>query len=288
MQSSKFQDYIAACDTLKARHRCKLSNIFLDNYGLHQKLTQKDCQLHATSGALFLLIPYHSNAYYDCLYLAADADRLNEGLESLLGNIHLDQDIRASIVAKEPMAGGLAGMFQHQGFELTKKLIRTQSTQAAPARLKAMGMFAEEYQDCMSFAILQDAEEILEILKENFDLVADNIPELEAIRENILQKQVVVLRQDGKIASLRYFRFINNTYHGLYEVTREEYRNGAFYMALMFFAFEHFEALGKQNVRSLGWVDASREKLWKHYQKIDRFADGVVIYNMLLKHQSSV
>ncbi len=280
MQHATFESFSAAHDALKARRRCTVTNLFLDGHALRALLAEKTCLLHVAGGAIFLLIPYHE-IYYDCLYLAADGMSFAEGLRQLLESYHEPLALRGSSVGKEPQAGEVAELFRQHGFVLTKKLLRMQLKRAPEKVLNAMRPYADEYRDCMSFADPGDAEEILELLKEEFDLVADNLPELSAIREHILRGEVAVLRQDAKIASLHYFHMHKNALHSLYDVTRKEYRREGFFMALASFVQDHFTKQSKKNVRALGWRDASRQKLVKHAKKSNQQPDDVVIYNML-------
>jgi hypothetical protein len=295
MHLATFDAFSVAYDALKARRRCKLSNLFWDSFSLRGLLAHKACPLYMTEGTLFLLIPYH-DVYYDCLYLAIDEKALEAGLVELLSLYHGPLGIRASIIAKEPAAGDVAEIFRRQDFVLTKKLLRMRLAGSSKKILNAMRLFADEYRNCMflgepgaayeyrdrvSFADLDDAEEILEILKENFDLVADNLPELAAVRENIIRQQIAVLRRDGIIASLHYFYLHHNTLHLLYDVTRKEYRREGFFMLLAAFMHEHFTKQGRKDMRVLGWRDAGRRKLLSHARKSNEHPDGIVIYNML-------
>lgn len=280
MQPATFESFSAAHDALKGQRRCTVTNLFLDSHALRVLLAEKTCPLHVAEGALFLLIPYHE-AYYDCLYLAADGIAFAEGLRQLLESYHEPLALRGSSVGKEPQTGEVADLFRQHGFVLTKKLLRMQLKRAPEKILNAMRPYADEYRECMSFAVPEDAEEILDLLKEEFDLVADNLPELSAIREHTLRQEIAVLRRDGKIASLHYFHMHMNALHSLYDVTRKEYRREGFFMALASFVQDHFIKQGKKNVRALGWRDASRQKLVKHAKKSNQQPDEVVIYNML-------
>ncbi|MCH5277957.1 MAG: hypothetical protein J1E80_09035 [Desulfovibrionaceae bacterium] len=271
--------FSAAHDALKARTRCGLTNLFQDSRDLRDLLDAKPCLLHEADKALFLLIPYHET-YYDCLYLAADGGALADGLRQLLAAYHGPLALRGSCVGKEPQAGEAAELFRQQGFRLTKKLMRTQLEAAPEKILNAMRPYADEYRDAMSFARPDDAEEIFALLREEFDIVADNLPELSAIREHIRQGKIAVLRWNNTIASLRYFHVHKNTIHNLYDLTRREYRREGFFMALAFFVYEHIRK-EKKALRAFGWRDISREKLVKYARESNQICDGVFIYHML-------
>lgn len=278
MQHATFEQFSAAHDALKARVRCTLTNLFQDGHELRVLLAEKKCLLHTAEKSLFLLVPYH-DAYYDLLYLAADAPTLEDGLRELLKAYTEPLALRGSCIGREPQAGDMAEIFRSQGFALTKKLLRMRATPPPQKILDAMRPYAEEYRDCMSFAGPEDAEEIFALLKEEFDIVADNLPELESIRQNILKKGVAVLRWENTIASLMYFQKHKNTIHGLYDVTRRQYRRQGFFMALVIFLKDHDEP--RQKLRVYGWRDAARQKLVKYAKENNQLPDGIVIYNML-------
>jgi len=280
MKPALYTEFSDIYDKLKLSYQCKVSNIFFDSKTLQSIIKNKNCLLHTTNRSVFLLIPYH-NIYYDCIYLSIDKNSLREDINNIISNFPENFSCRASIIGKEPYAEEGSSCFKYNGFILTKKLIRMRLNRASSDIIEIMRPYEQEYRACMSFAKIDDAEEILKILKEEFDIVADNIPEIEKIRNDIKNRQIVILKKDNQIASLQYFNFYNNTLHSLYDVTRKEYRREGFFMALAVFVDDYFTALGKKNVRALGWRDAAKQKLVKHARKSNQHPDGVVIYNML-------
>lgn len=281
MQHATFEDFSNMHDALKTRCRCSLGNLFLDRHALHELLEKKTCLLHAEDHSLFLLVPMHG-AYHDCFYMAKDADALESGMTTALAQYQEALPIRASVVGKEEESDAVAALLQRQGFALIKKLLRFRLPQAKENILEAMRPYAEEYKEYLSFATKEDAEEALEILRENFDLMGDNIPELEDIQKHIAKGQVAVLRQGGRIASLQYFSIQHGTFHSLYDVTRKEYRGGnGFFLGLAYFIHTHLLAQGRQYQRVLGWRDAAKQKLVKHAKKSNQHLDGIVIHNLL-------
>ena len=280
MRDATFELFASMHDALKARHPCTLCNIFQDSLALRKLLAEKPCLLHKAERAFFLLIPYHEY-YHDCLYLAADIAALEEGLEGLLTAYCSPLAIRGSVIGKERLAEEVALAFQRQGFRLEKKLLRMLLGKAPEKIRKALLVFVEEYRNSVSFARPDDAEEVLEILLESFDLVADNIPELSAIRENIAKQQVAILRRDDKILSLNYFDYSNGQIRSLFDVTRKEYRKEGLFLAIQVFLKNYFTALNMNVLRFVGWRDVTAIKLLKHSEESNQHVDGVVIYNML-------
>lgn len=279
MRTATLETYSAAHDALKSRHPRLSGNIFMDAPRLEAAFTSKRCLLHESDNSLFLLIPRHS--FHDVLYLTGDAGRLPGELAGCLADWPVEQALRVSVIGREPEAGAMAAQFQKAGFFPLKKLLRTRLRLPEANILAAMRPFAEEMRDQLGYARHGDEAEILEILRESFDPMGDNLPELAEISERIDEGCVAVLRQGGKILSLKYFTVQGGVLHSLYDVTRKEYRGGnGFFMALAVFVQEELEARGVNCARSLGWRDATQKKLLRHAKKSNQHADGIVIYNM--------
>lgn len=279
MRAATLETYSAAYDTLRTRHPRVAGNIFLHAARLAQMFNSKKCLLETTETSLFLLVPRHM--FHDLLFLTADAASLPEALGTWLPDWPETAPLRVSVIGREPEAGAMAGEFETAGFSLVKKLLRMRLELPDEKLLQAMRPFAEEVRDLLGFAQPGDEAEILDILRESFDPMGDNLPELEEIRECINKRGIAVARKDGRILSLHYFGVQSGVHHSFYDVTRREYRGGTgFFMALAVFVHDELAARGIRCSRSLGWRDAARKKLLRHAQKSNQTPDGIVIYNM--------
>lgn len=279
MRAATLETYSAACDALKARYPRLEGNIFLDASRLAALFSAKPCLLEETESALFLLTPRHS--FHDVLFLTGDAGELSKALEEWLPAWPEDHPLRVSVIGRDPGAGALAARFETAGFGLVKKLLRTRVRLPEGRMLAAMRPFAEEARDLLGYARHGDEEEILEILRESFDLMGDNLPELAEIRERIDEGGIVVARKEGRILALNYFAVQSGVLHSFYDVTRKEYRGGGgLFMALAVFMRDELEARGVPYTRGLGWRDAAQKRLLRHALKNDQRPDGIVIYNM--------
>lgn len=279
MKHATFTLFSQEYDALKARRRCALSNIFQDRAALESLLERKRCLLFSTEGCLFLFAPFH-DAFHDCLYLAADLPALEDGLARARADF--PAPVRVSVAGREPLAGEQARVFQAQGFELRKELLRTRLRKPAPRIIEAMRALAgDELFREISFAVPGDEEEILAMLREEFDVVGDNLPELATIREDIARRHIAVLRRGGRIASLHYFQRNRATLHALYDVTRREFRKEQMFTAVSLFVHDALEKEEGKNVRVFGWRDVSKKRLVRHAKKTEQETDGVRIYNLL-------
>lgn len=283
MQKATFENFSRAYDNLKSGSGCAITNIFQFGNELQKTLERKDCLMHSTQDSIFLLVPTH-DIYYECFFVASNKNSLSKELATVLPLVPKSHLIRASIIGKEHQAEEIYQIFVCNNFSLIKKLLRIKLTATNKKIMEAMRPFTEEYRDCIAYAKDGDEDEIQEILRDNFDTVGDNIPDKIDIRDHIAENKIVVLRQDGKIASFFYFDVHGNVLHSLYAVTRKEYRGGnGFFMAISYFAYEDFFKRGIKFNRSLGWIDATEKKLLKNAKERQGNWDGVVIYNMLHK-----
>lgn len=279
MHTATLETYSRAYDALKSRRPRLSGNIFLDASRLESAFKNRPCLLHEADNCLFLFLPRHS--FHDVLYLTGDAACVPVELGDCLTQWPGEKPLRVSVIGREPEAANLAAQFEKTGFGLIKKLLRTRLRLPDANIRAAMRPFAEELRDLLGYARIGDEEEILDILRGSFDTVGDNLPEPAEVRERIEEGGIAVLRQDGKILSLKYFTVQGGVLHSLYDVTRKEYRGGnGFFMALAVFVQDELEARGINCTRSLGWRNAEQKKLLRHARKSNEQPDGIVIYNM--------
>ena len=145
------------------------------------------------------------------------------------------------------------------GFVRTKRLARIRAKfdatrKALCEKLTAPIPYTPE------FALPGDEQEILDLLLEEFDPVADNLPTLAEIRENIEKQQVAILRNEGKILSLHYFTIHNSIYYGWYDITRKEYRGDFLFLKIELFVSDHFQKNGIRFKRAYGWRDITNKR----------------------------
>lgn len=275
------EQFFAAWDAFKRERRCRLSNIFSSPAELRGTLATKHCLQATGEASLFLFIPRHGS-FYDCLFLSGGEADFARDVERLLSPCPVDLPIRCSVTGHEPLASSLARDLEDAGFRPVKSLLRVQLKKPAPGVWAAMRAFAEEYRSCMGFAGPGDAEEVYELLAGEFDPIGDNLPEAPEIRENILQGQVSVLKLDGRIASLHYFKICNGISSGYFDLTRKEYRGGrGLAFALTVFEHDYFQSRGCTINRRYGWRDATNSRYLKSSRQTNSLPDGVVIHTLV-------
>ena len=118
------------------------------------------------------------------------------------------------------------------------------------------------------FARLGDEQEILDFLREEFDPLADNLPTLAEIRENIEKRQVAVIRNESRILSAHYFTAQNHIYYGWYDITRKEHRGDFLFLKIELFVNDYFRQNGIRFKRAYGWRDITN----KRHKREDKLA----------------
>ncbi len=106
-----------------------------------------------------------------------------------------------------------------------------------------------------SFALPEDCGKILELFKEEFDVMGDVMPTEDELLDQIRQKHVIVIKhkQNGDIVSALNFDLKNCIFSGYLNITKRKYRS-----YFPFYAIDVFlkEALKGQTIRRrYGWRD---------------------------------
>ncbi len=276
-------NFFAACDALKKDYACHTGNLFLNSAELASKFENESCHFHRGDKSIFLLLPSHGDMQ-SLHFLTAGPDALASDLPAFLRQAFPLPDLKTSIIGPEDLCDSIYPVMEANGFVTIKKLISMRLAKPQEKIIAAMRVLADNYIEFASFAEENDAEEILDILCEEFDIVGDNIPRVEEIRENIKRKNVTIIRMNGKIATLHYFQVEKGIAHGYFDMTRKEFRGGnGLIFALNIFEHEYFKKAGIRINRSYGWREEIKTRLVKSSSRSSSFPDGIVIYNMLHK-----
>lgn len=296
IKSSYFNTVIYKINEIKNKNSLSLSNIF-DFKEFEDIITNKKCISFETEYALFVLTPFHEK-YYNIFYMASDIKQLENILNIFIAEYKSSMMVRVSVIGKEPQAGDVAKLFERAGFLLGKRLARMifkqkeqnidsivsdiSSEKISYGKQKGSDQKSNEIR-IFQFAVSGDEYEIFEMLQNEFDICDDNIPEVDDIAENVKKKQVVVIRDNGKIVSFHYFELKNNKYYGLYDVTRPEYRSQFLVLGIYYFLNNYFSKNKIVINRSYGWRDTANKRLMKFALLNNQIPDGVYIYNMKFK-----
>lgn len=266
-------------EEIKALSSRPLHNIFLNGNELKDIMTQKRCLLERCSNTCFLLVPRHG-AFHDVLFCSAGPNDLHFAIGNLLSKPANWQHLRVSAIGYDLEAGCLAQIFRDRGFGNTKKIARMRNKPQDKERLEQIrDLRSADRQANVEYARPGDEPAILELLKSEFDLRNDNLPEYNEIVRNVALNQVIVVRVQDRIAALHYFTRNGKFTYGWYDVTLPEYRKENFYFDIMHFQIEQAQDLPVP-MRSYSWRDVANKRLMRLAESCNQVRDGVYIYNL--------
>lgn len=225
-------------------------------------------QVERDENAIFLLAPRHD--FHEIIFFVESMNQLPGTLAALIHKSGAEKRYRITLNYQQSdpnEENELVRTLFQSGFVRTKRLARIrakfdETRKALCEKLAAPIPYTPE------FARLGDEQEILDLLLEEFDPVADNLPTLAEIRENIEKQQVAIIRHEGKILSTHYFTIQNSIYYGWWDITRKEYRGDFLFLKIELFVSDHFQKNGIRFKRAYGWRDITN----KRHKREDKLA----------------
>lgn len=280
IENISFEQLKATIDKISAKSRLQRNYQIVDIKKIEEDLNKKNCLLFCNDETAILLIPIFD--YYDCFLFFSDDKQLIDDFQNLL---HLDifkhKIIKLSFCDNRNFVNvTILEKLLNIGFTVKNKIARFNSDNNYELVSKLYALVPEEYKK-VEYANVEDAQEILELMKGDFDTIKDNIPELDDIKANIAGKQVLCVKHNNQIVSFHYFKVVNNIYYGLFDFTRREYRQ-----FFVFFAIANYvENLEKTNQtkyqRKYGWRDIDNKRTNKFAHLNKEKEDGVMICNLI-------
>lgn len=281
MERANDKNFFAACDALKQKTPLRVSNLFLDNRQICKKIANNACYFLQSGASLFFLVPFHG-VMYNLYFLSATPEALASDLSSLMQEFNFSSPLCTSVIGRKEQCAPILSALGANGFMEQNILLRTVCKKPEEKILKAMRLLAADHLEAVSFAKEEDAEELLGLLCEEFDIVENNIPDLGEIKEDIRNNRIVVIREGHIIAAMHYFDVENGISHSYFDVVRKEFRGGnGMIFALYIFKLDYFKREGAKINRFLAWRDTSRPRLIKNAGKSNERPDGIVIHHLL-------
>lgn len=258
MSTAFFDEYSAKVDAIKKAHAKAISNMYEDADGIQALCAKPQTKIFATDDCVLLFTVKH-RLFYECWYFAADSASFTAALQLFLKTYNENLLIRCMIVGKDAQTKPVCDALAHIGCTLRAKLARRLSR----INENIIALLRTDYTaDNVEFARLEDSQEVFDLLSEEFDIYADNLPELQQIQENIRKQQVVVIRKDTKIALVNYFEVKNHILYAYYDVVRTEYRNDQLYFSLILFLHAYIQKHAIR--RDYEWRNVAEKRLSKN------------------------
>lgn len=261
MEKVTIERYVQLLDALKRKSVRIIFNNFMHTAELAALFEEKSCYVYAYDASFFLLIPYH-NTYYEVVYFSVDAQTLSQDLQALCSEYPQSKPFRLSVVEKMLHSSGVVEAAKAAGFATVKVLERREAGEGDAKKKAAMAAFlADVSTEKIEFATHKDAPAILALLQEEFDLYADNIPELAALEKSISKNEIIIARDGDKIIFTHIFENKNNLIKGFYDVVAKGYRDTGIFYSFLKFASDN--EMDLQYVRFYDWRDINNKKLTK-------------------------
>lgn len=278
-----YKEFEVSLENLASEGKLQRSNQVVDLEIIKKAINNKCCLLSIMQGSVVLMVPEFS--FYNLYLFFYNLESLRSNLQFIKNHCSTSLPcnfLKISLCGKELVEQDpLFSMISAEGFLVRKKIARF-----IPNRDKKLinreflnSLVPEQYRN-VEYSVESDAEEILELLRTEFDDIGDSIPEIEEIRENIRKQQVVCVKYNGMIISFHYFKIVNNIYFGLFDYARPEFRKNFVFCAIQFFCAQD-EFLNKHKFKRLyGWRDVLNKRTTSFAIKNGDIRDGVFVWNM--------
>ncbi|MCL2508540.1 MAG: GNAT family N-acetyltransferase [Oscillospiraceae bacterium] len=268
-----YETYTRLLNDFKRANRGCITNMYLLRDALENALSGRNMAAQS-EGCLLLLVLVHGT-YWRVYYTAKDAGILRSALADLTAVPFGHQPLICDIVGKREKVTEEAEIFQECGFIIRRKMARSDTTK------RRMAKYPKKFAEDVEFARAEDAPEILVMLKDEFDVYSQQLPDLDDLLEEIAQQGAIVVRRDGRVAAFELFQINGAVFWGRFAYTKEAYRKEFLYMKIAEFARELMEAQGVKKVVS--WVDEDNTALQRNRIKggdvFEDMVDYVLMYS---------
>lgn len=220
-------------------------------------------QMARNEGALFLLAPRYD--FHEILFFVDSIDHLPAALSALIHKQGAEKRYRITLNYKqldpENENDQTRALFQ-AGFIRCKRItrMRVDDLEKDKKHRQRLLNLTAHITLAPEWAVPGDEEEILNLLREEFDPIADNLPTLDEIRQHIENRQVAIIRNDGQILAAHYFYTKNSTYYGLYDITIKEHRGDFLFLKIALFVDDYFKQNNIRFSRIYGWRDVENKR----------------------------
>ena len=272
MKTANYFDYVAAIDNIKLQNGRLETNNFVLSDKFKDAMTSSDCWLLESPKCVFVAVLEH-DAFYRLYYHAVNGDVIADGLRLINEQYDKKLPLICTVTGKEAYVEGLVPFFYREGYSLRKRIRRYNSFNSRRI-LRPEEVTAE-------FACKEDAEEIQELLLSHFDLYSEALPTFSEIINNIEKEQIVIARRDSKIAALTYFELHGSIIHGIFDVTRAEYRKSLVFIELGEYIKQVMAERGIELNRGYGWRDMDNKRLIRASAILKHVPQDFVLYTVI-------
>ena len=287
-----YTDFSDAVEHITESKRLIENYQIIDLNKLKHYFEVKDCFLSVSQDSVIVLVPTFD--FYELYTYSTDEDDLIKALSCLKDEFSGDISLKLSLCTKKNIKE--TNYYQKLldlGFTLKKQIARfradlpnekSKNNKSLIINEEFVSSVVPEQFRKAQYAKDSDAQSILELLKSEFDLIGDSLPDYDELIENIKKKQVVCVKDKDRVVCVHYFEVVNNMYYGLFDCTDKRYRHLFIYFSVMYFMKN--ELSNQKYSRRYGWRDVTKKRINKFGSQIGHVGDGVMIYNLCYTNKS--
>jgi|GEM_PF-4528981 len=199
-------------DAISARCSPANGNLLINREFSERWIAKGQVRTYQTGNAMFLL--RKRSRCSRCYFLCEDMSCLPEDFGKLFSQT--DETVITSILDRNGMHDPIKDVLLESGFCRYAKLNRVSMLNVPRLRKEQNVVFAE----------MSDLPQIEKIIKQYFDPLKDQNPDVDEIAEAIEGKRIIVARlpENGMVVAFQSFEKIGKTLHGRYVAAMEEYR----------------------------------------------------------------
>lgn len=293
--------YLELIDSVRRNNRSCSTNIFLNAHELLDTLKEHETLLFQLNcQAVFLFVRYH-NSYYDMIYVCSTEifPKLAENPLFLEFIRKTDLPVRVGITGGYDKINEDAEIFKQCGFTQNRTVgkvsFNAPKNEYAEHFINTSSFLAAKKNEndtpnnnlVIAFADIADAREIFELLCEEFDLIEDSVPELDQIESDIKKKFIAIIRREGKIIAVNYYRIKNRIRSCIYEYVKKDFRTNGTMFLLNNFVNKHI-AENENVIRTYGWRDITKKRLINVYRALGENFCNIYTTYLLFENEQKI
>ena len=221
-----------------------------------------------------LIIRKKESGFYRLYYLTKNESELLDVLSGIN-----DGEYVVNIPTKTPI-DVRESFLSECGFELIGEYSRFYNRSISDAfnKLSKLSDGIEVVENCelAQFATEDDQPQIMALLKENFSVYTDHLPEDIELAEMIEKKHVFVNRYEGKVCGVEIFTPTSQVCYGNAWIDTKGLG--------VFLSLEVYRYLMNNNIKVMNfWVNNANKKVIKYHKLLGSVPDGLMDYSFLKK-----
>ncbi len=257
----------------KMLNQNRLSNCFSFRDEIFENIKTGKMGAHIVENALFLFQKEHLG-FYKFYYFVQDLENLFLA-KDLLEKYHAQGDVVLEFTSKRRYGlEELQPIVENLGFFLYESIERY-----IPSKDDKIPDLSVKEGKANLYATEEDAEEIFEILKNEFDCLMVTIPSVEELKTKFIANKTLFIEKDpitNEIVYIQMYLLRGKTLDGFCNWLRKDYRTGTNWIDFSAGTSIALANLHLNYNRLFGWFARSNKKVIKLYTKIFKHKpDGV-------------